>query len=295
MADQAIYAPMVVLDANGLPVAGARVFFYATGTNTLIDVFADKDGTILASNPVVADGAGYLPQRFFNGEARAVIQTPGGETIRTIDPVPRSTSQASAAANITFAPTLDIPQLDVQAAIEAVDANSRARDTAADAAKQPVNATLTSLAGISLVAGDILYATGPNTLARLEKGTPRQRLGMNAGATAPEWVTRGWDFTSAEQTLSDAITVAHGLGAIPTRFDVVLICKTADLGYSVGDIVPVIGFTDVPGISAITYSLDATNINVRATGIGFRFNNKSTNTAAGITNSSWRMILRASR
>lgn len=36
--------------------------------------------------------------------------------------------------------------------------------------------------------GDMLYASGANTLARLEKGTAYQALQMNSGATAPEWV-----------------------------------------------------------------------------------------------------------
>jgi len=38
-------------------------------------------------------------------------------------------------------------------------------------------------------AGDILYASGNNTPARLAKGTGLQVLQMNAGATAPEWAT----------------------------------------------------------------------------------------------------------
>lgn len=37
-------------------------------------------------------------------------------------------------------------------------------------------------------AGDMLYASGANTLARLAKGTAYQALQMNSGATAPEWV-----------------------------------------------------------------------------------------------------------
>ena len=37
--------------------------------------------------------------------------------------------------------------------------------------------------------GDILYASGANTLARLAKGTAAQTLKMNSGATAPEWTT----------------------------------------------------------------------------------------------------------
>ena len=38
------------------------------------------------------------------------------------------------------------------------------------------------------VAGDILYASAANTLARLAKGSARQVLGMNSGATAPQWI-----------------------------------------------------------------------------------------------------------
>ena len=40
---------------------------------------------------------------------------------------------------------------------------------------------------ISLLAGDTMYASGTDTLAKLAKGTAAQVLAMNAGATAPEW------------------------------------------------------------------------------------------------------------
>ena len=42
----------------------------------------------------------------------------------------------------------------------------------------------------SFTAGDILYATGATTLAKLAKGTATQIIAMNAGATAPEWVAQ---------------------------------------------------------------------------------------------------------
>lgn len=42
-------------------------------------------------------------------------------------------------------------------------------------------------AGIATAAGDLLYASAANTLARLAKGTAGQVLKMNSGATAPEW------------------------------------------------------------------------------------------------------------
>ena len=41
----------------------------------------------------------------------------------------------------------------------------------------------------SYTAGDLLYATGATTLAKLGIGTANQQLRTNAGATAPEWFT----------------------------------------------------------------------------------------------------------
>lgn len=52
---------------------------------------------------------------------------------------------------------------------------------------QASDAALTSLAGLSLSAGDVLYATGADTLERLAIGTAGQVLRVNSGATAPEW------------------------------------------------------------------------------------------------------------
>ena len=48
---------------------------------------------------------------------------------------------------------------------------------------------------ISLLAGDTMYASATDTLAKLAKGTAGQTLTMNAGATAPEWADAGGGFT----------------------------------------------------------------------------------------------------
>jgi len=61
--------------------------------------------------------------------------------------------------------------------------------------------------GISVTtAGDMLYATGVNTIARLAKGTARQQLAMNGGATAPEWVTSLQSLMTAEGDMIYAST-----------------------------------------------------------------------------------------
>ena len=55
----------------------------------------------------------------------------------------------------------------------------------------------------SFTAGDVLYATGATTLAKLAKGTAEQVLAMNSGATAPDW-------GSVDLTVLPTITVAKG-------------------------------------------------------------------------------------
>ncbi len=71
---------------------------------------------------------------------------------------------------------------------------------------QAQGATLDTLEALSLVQGDVLYATAADTLTRLAKGTASQQLRMNAGATAPEWAT----IVSGGQTLVTHIVAASG-------------------------------------------------------------------------------------
>ena len=52
----------------------------------------------------------------------------------------------------------------------------------------------------SFTAGDLLYATGSTTLAKLPKGTASHVLTMNAGATAPEWAAAGGGIISSALT-----------------------------------------------------------------------------------------------
>ena len=73
----------------------------------------------------------------------------------------------------------------------------------------------------SFAAGDILYATGSTTLAKLPKGTAAQTLKMNSGATAPEWTTVAAatsDYVKIATTTITSATAAvdfvHGTGGV---------------------------------------------------------------------------------
>ena len=49
------------------------------------------------------------------------------------------------------------------------------------------SSALDSIAGLTETAGAVLYTTANDTYAVLAAGTAGQVLGMNSGATAPEW------------------------------------------------------------------------------------------------------------
>ena len=84
---------------------------------------------------------------------------------------------------------------------------------ASDTITIPTGATFTITDGLgvagggtgltSFTAGDVLYATGTTTLAKLAKGTAEQVLAMNSGASAPDW-------GSVDLTVLPTITVAKG-------------------------------------------------------------------------------------
>lgn len=79
---------------------------------------------------------------------------------------------------------------------------------------QAYDATLASLAGLTLTQGALLTATGSDAGAVLAKGTASQQLRMNAGATAPEWFTPSTSSLYI-QIVSTDIAAATGTTGIP--------------------------------------------------------------------------------
>jgi len=107
-------------------------------------------------------------------------------------------------------------------------------------------------------------------------------------------------FESAEQTITAGgpLTIAHGLGVKPKLVLPFLVCKTAEDGYSVGDIVPVNMADNTSGggtNSGQSIEADATNILIRfgTTAASYSYMNKSTGAGADITNGNWKFIARA--
>ena len=106
------------------------------------------------------------------------------------DTVPENNADVDGISILGTAPAsnMDNALREVMSQIRATPLRQDAADMRTALGAQTLDATLTSLSGLSLAAGDVLYATAADTLARLPKGTAAQILAINAGATAPEWV-----------------------------------------------------------------------------------------------------------
>ncbi len=318
MSDLHNFSPVRAFDADGLPVSGALARFYQTGTLTLVDVFADEGETTLHPSPLEADATGMFPLVYCSVPLKVIVTDPDGVELPgyPMELAFKAPGDQSAAADISFTPSAGIPETNVQAAIDSVKATSLAIDQnlsdVASAATARTNlglaigtnvqaygATLTSLEGLSLVAGDLLYATAADTLVRLAKGTALQALRMNAGATAPEWATPMFSksFTSSDQTITVAglVTVAHGLGAAPSLIQFSLKCTSTDAGFAADDVIVVSMNNSTAAARNNACYFDATNINVRFsdTSAPFTTANKSTGASATLDPAKWVLIIKA--
>ncbi len=96
------------------------------------------------------------------------------------------------------------------------------------------------------------------------------------------------DFTTQVAFTSTVTSAAHGLGAVPSRWEVKIICTSTDLGYAVGDIICLTSHNEGQGLRGNTASVNATNIQIAGNSIFLQ-----TKTGTGITsltNTKWNVI-----
>lgn len=125
MADLLAWNVNRAVDTNGDPAAGAKAYFYTPGTSTPKTVYSDASLTIPHSVPLVADAEGVFAQVYTSGAVKVLITDSADVTLTgyPMDPAYFIPASGSGADRITFAPTVDIPQDNVQDAIEQVQAN----------------------------------------------------------------------------------------------------------------------------------------------------------------------------
>jgi len=103
-------------------------------------------------------------------------------------------------------------------------------------------------------------------------------------------------YESTEQVITSGatLTLPHGLGVRPFMLQLELICKTAEDGWSVGDILIPAQISTSSSNRVNTLYSDATNIYLiyeDATNC-FATTDKSTGAGALLTNANWRVIIK---
>lgn len=103
-------------------------------------------------------------------------------------------------------------------------------------------------------------------------------------------------FESAEISIvsGGTFSVTHGLGGVPKVVNAVIVCKTAEGGYSVGDRCPIwIGCLPTSGGFGLVKSATTLAGAFGSASNSWLLNNKTTGTQFTATNANWRLVLEA--
>jgi len=171
-----------VENVNGTPVSGARIYFFAPGTNTPRTTYTDSALAVPAANPVLADAAGW-----FNTYLSSEL---GYDIV-------------------------------VKSADDSITYQERTVSSGIDGA-QPIDATLTALAGLTIVDDGYIQGTGADTfrVRYLQRTTyaaltaiaaadrfDGMRVFVSARTTAGDGGEGWWRFDSASATSANGGTV----------------------------------------------------------------------------------------
>ena len=157
--------------------AGAGFFFLvkANGGAVTLDPNGAEEINGSATSLVVANGSSAIVA--CNATAWFTVNIAAGSTLSSLEGL------TLGAGDMIYATAADtLTDLAIGTAGQFLVTNAGA--TAPEWASRP---TLVSLEGLTLGAGDMIYATAADTLADLAIGTAGQSLIVNAGATAPSW------------------------------------------------------------------------------------------------------------
>jgi len=98
-----------VIDSTGVPLPGAFLYFYASGTSAPVNTYADAALTTPNANPVPANAAGVFPNIFLSIAAYKVVLTDSSlNPIWTADPVLGGPPLGGGTATLASATTTDL-------------------------------------------------------------------------------------------------------------------------------------------------------------------------------------------
>lgn len=295
MADQISVPLLRAVDRNATPQPGAKLYTYTSQTMTAL-VVTDEAGTPLAW-PVVADKNGLFPQIFYAGSDDVkVIVTDADDVILPgypVDPCIRVPAVATQAGSIAFSATANVPETDVQAAIEFV--GNRAADLAEAAITDSGLANVTGTLEVGLNIG---VTAASQTQAESGAANNVSMTPLRTAQAIAAQVPILEEYESGEQTITSAgaLTLSHGLGARPKIVQYSLVCIEDEAGYTAGEVIAVdFGATSTSDNRVNTAKLGTSAINVRFSNqtACFIAGHATTGLATGLTNSKWKLVVRA--
>ncbi|MBS0219133.1 MAG: hypothetical protein JSR91_00175 [Proteobacteria bacterium] len=131
----------VAIDGNGVPMVGAKLYFYTTGTTTPQATYADSGLLTPNSNPVVADADGRFPPIYLGpgDDYKAILKTSADVIVETIDPIFAPATPASLPAIRSYLAGLTL----------STAGSSASFSVAAGSASDDTNAVTMNLAAMS--------------------------------------------------------------------------------------------------------------------------------------------------
>jgi len=221
MAAKAFFLPFrPAIDANGLTVPGAQLYFYATGTTTPQAIYSDTGLTTPLTNPVEANSAGRWPTIYLNDALtyRVVLKDGDGVTLADQDPyladvADAVTSSLTAVANAVAANASTASAAAATATTQAGYATSNATAAAASAASA-LNAPGTSATSTT----SLTIGTGSKslTLVQTDKAFALGQFVMIASTASPTNYMIGQitAFTSSTGAMTVTVSQVGGSGTI---------------------------------------------------------------------------------
>jgi len=108
------------LDAAGVTLSGAKLYFYTTGTTTPAATYSNTGLSVANANPVVADAGGRFSDIFLNPSViyKAVLKTSADVIVWTADPINSAALATADLAGLVKAASLSSNGADLQAIMD---------------------------------------------------------------------------------------------------------------------------------------------------------------------------------
>jgi len=262
------------------------------------------------SNPVATDGLGQADDhiRLIKSAVKSTFPNVTGVVsashteLNKIDGYTGSTSELNVLDGIT-ASTTELNKLDGVTA-STTELNKIDGLTASTAELNKLDgatATTTELNYVDGVTSNIQTQLNSKYVAATQvTGTWQSGTGGTASLVTPADIKAAIialetsstpNFTSQVAFTSSVTTATHGLGALPSRWEVSVVCTVANLGYAVDDVIRLTSHNEGSGARGTTVSANATEITVAGSSVFLQ--QKSGGGVAALTNTDWDLIFEA--